>query len=407
MMKKILVILILIVTVKLTLAQVKKADTLTNAPMNAAQKIVEDNESNKVTIGAYAQIDYNQQFNDSSQSNGNLDVHRMVLFVGYKFNNRTHFVSEMEMEHHVELELEQAFLNYQLLQNNQYLNFRAGLMVIPMGIINEYHEPLTFNGVERPMVDTKIVPTTWRELGAGFLGNMNKLSLRYQLYIVNGFQSYNNDDGGILNGSLGYKKGRQEVGENTISSPGISSKIDFYGVPGLKLGISGYYGKTQSTLYDNLLNSDVDGKATADSSILLIGAVGLDARYNYKNFEARGELLYFTNSNSFQYNKFTQNDIGEVMIGYYAELGYNVLGFVKNTEEKLIVFGRYEFYDTNFKMSGGLIKNDLYAVNLLTMGLTYKVSTGAAFKADYQLMRNQLSTNSFTKQFNLGIGIWF
>lgn len=406
-MKKIGLIAASIFLIHTISAQVRGTDTLTNAPMNSAQNIISGNGAKRVTIGAYAQIDYNQGFNDSASTNGNLDVHRLILFMGYKFNDRVQFVTEIEMEHHVELEVEQAFINYQVLKNNQYLNFRAGLMLIPMGIINEYHEPVTFNGVERPLVDTKIIPTTWRELGAGFYGTMNKLSLRYQAYLVNGFQSYDSDEGGLLNGNKGFKEGRQEAGENTINSPGVASKIDFYGVRGLKIGLAGYYGKTQSPLYDGLLNSDANGKELADSSILKVGVFGIDARYNYKNFEARGELLYVNNSNTEKYNKFTNNDIGSVMLGYYAELGYNVLGFLKKTEEKLIAFGRYEFYDTNYKTEGGLTENGAYAVSVITMGLTYKVSSGAAFKADYQLFNNDIKGASTSKQFNLGIGIWF
>ena len=73
-----------------------------------------------------------------------------------------------------------------------------------MGIVNEYHEPTTFNGVERPNLDSKIVPTTWRELGAGFTGKFSDYSLKYQLYLTNGFLSYNGT--GILRGVDGYRK---------------------------------------------------------------------------------------------------------------------------------------------------------------------------------------------------------
>lgn len=405
-MKKVIIALTLLSIVKITSAQVRNTDTLTNAPMNSGQNIIAGNGDQKVSIGAYAQIDYNQGFNDSTRTNGNLDVHRLVLFLGYKFNDRAQFVTEIEMEHHVELEVEQAFLNYRVLKNNQFLNFRAGLMIVPMGIINEYHEPVTFNGVERPLVDTKIIPTTWREIGAGFFGSFDKLSLRYQAYLVNGFQSYDGTEG-LLNGTKGFKEGRQEAGENTINSPGVSGKVDFYGIRGLKLGLAGYNGKTQSTLYDGLSKKDTLANAMADSSIIGVSAFGFDARYNYKNFEARGELLYVANSNTNKYNKFTGNDIGSVMMGYYAEVGYNLLGFLKTTEEKLILFGRYEFYDTNYKVKGDLEKNDAYAVRVITTGLTYKVSNGAAFKADYQIFETNEKDSPKANQLNLGIGIWF
>ena len=80
---------------------------------------------------------------------------RMVLLFGYKFNDKVQFVTEIELEHVEEVYVEQAFLQYSL---NDHVNLRGGLMLVPMGIINEYHEPTTFNGVDRPSVDKSIVP---------------------------------------------------------------------------------------------------------------------------------------------------------------------------------------------------------------------------------------------------------
>ena len=98
---------------------------------------------------------------------------------------------------------EQAFLQYKI---NNFINFRGGLILIPMGIINEYHEPVAFYGVERPFVDNNITPTTWREVGFGVNGNILNASLKYQAYLVNGFSSY--DGEGLLRGSDGLRRGR-------------------------------------------------------------------------------------------------------------------------------------------------------------------------------------------------------
>jgi len=91
-------------------------------------------------------------------------VHRLVIFIGHKFNDKLSFFSEIELEHVKEIYVEQAFLEYKL---TSWMNLRGGLVLIPMGIVNEYHEPPTFNGVERPNLDKYIVPTTWREIGLG------------------------------------------------------------------------------------------------------------------------------------------------------------------------------------------------------------------------------------------------
>ena len=108
----------------------------------------------------------------------------MVILVGYNFNDDVQFVTEIEFEHVSEVFVEQAFINYSIGNN---VSLRGGLMLIPMGIVNEYHEPTTFNGVERPAVDNVIVPTTWRELGVGVIGRFPDASLGYQAYIFNGF----------------------------------------------------------------------------------------------------------------------------------------------------------------------------------------------------------------------------
>ncbi len=403
-MKRLLVVLIVFFVANGIEAQVVNTDTTTNAPMNSAQNILSGNSGKTIIIGGYGQIDYNQPLNDTARANGNLDVHRMVIFMGYKFNDRVQFVTEVEFEHVKEVYVEQAFLNYSI---SQPFNIRAGLMLIPMGIINEYHEPTTFNGVERPNIDGKIVPTTWREMGAGFTGTIDNLSLKYQAYVVNGFLGY--DGGGVLRGSDGFRKGRQKGAESTMSSPNFSTKVDYYGIKGLKLGAAAYFGNTQSKMYNGLLDADTTGAlARADSSIVGITMFGLDARYQFKGLELRAQFIKADIANAKEYNIFTGKDLGSSMLGYYGEIGYDVLSiFKKNAKEKVILFGRYEFYDTHDSTPVDTDKNDSYARTDITLGITYKVSNGAAFKADYQLFDNKADGNTPSKQINFGVGVWF
>jgi hypothetical protein len=380
-MKRIVLGIIGILTAGIINAQVAPTDTTTNAPMNSAQNILSGNYGKQIIIGGYAQIDYNQPISDTASANGKMDVHRMIILMGYKFNDRVQFVTEIEMEHVKELYVEQAFLNYRI--SNPF-NFRAGLMLIPMGIINEYHEPTTFNGVERPNLDAKIVPTT-----------------------VNGYLGY--DGAGTLRGSDGFRKGRQKGAESTISSPNFSTKLDYYGIKGLKLGAAAYLGNTQSTLYDGLPNNDTLGlKEQADSSIVGLTMFGIDARYQYKGLQLRGQVIKADIANSEEYNLFTGKDLGSSMFGYYGEVGYDVLSlFKKNAKEKLILFGRYEFYDTHYKTPNGTDTNDSFARTDITMGVTYMVGNGAALKADYQIFDNKVSDNTPSSQLNFGVGVWF
>ncbi|RMG81018.1 MAG: hypothetical protein D6714_13645, partial [Bacteroidetes bacterium] len=262
-----------------------------NPSQNTADKLIEN--AGTLNIGGYGQVDYNQPLNGDTKENGNLDVHRLVLLFGYKFDSKTSFVTEVEFEHVEEVSVEQMFMNYRF---NQSLNFRAGLMLVPMGIVNEYHEPPTFNGVERPNLDKIIVPTTWREIGMGLTGRIDPLSLRYQAYILNGFNGY--DGSAKFSGKNGLRSGRQKGAESFSSAPNFAAKVDYYGISGLKLGLSGYFGDSQTTLQDGIDKNDRLAQSRADSSVVGIAMLGLDARYNLNGFEFRGQYNLVSLSNT-------------------------------------------------------------------------------------------------------------
>lgn len=368
-----------------------------NRAYNAADQLL--NAQSKISIGGYAQIDFNQPVVEGTRQNANLDVHRLVLLLGYRFSDKTNFVTEIELEHVKEVFVEQAFLNHAFLP---WLNFRGGLMLVPMGIINEYHEPPTFNGVERPNLDSKIVPTTWREIGFGFAGRFDNASLKYQLYVMNGFNGY--DGSGKFRGSDGFRKGRQKGAESFMSSPTLATRLDYYGIPGLKLGVSSYTGKSQSSLYDGLDENDASAVAQADSSVVGIAMLGFDARYRNGGFEARGQLNFAGISNTDEYNTFTGSNLGSSMLGWYLEAAYNVLHGTQ-TSQRLVPFVRYEKYNTHAKTDGDLSVNKAFDRTDVTVGAGWWLNTGAVLKADYQFFSD--AADGSNGQFNLGIGIWF
>ena len=373
-------------------------DSLIKMQYNSAEELMM--KQSKLTIGGYAQIDYNQPITDNTINNGVLDVHRLVMLFGYKFNSRTNFITEIEFEHVKEVFIEQAFLNYKI---TDYLNFRGGLMLIPMGIINEYHEPPTFNGVERPSLDSKVIPTTWREIGLGFTGRFNELSLKYQLYVVNGFNGYSGE--ARFDGAKGLRGGRQKGAKSIINSPNIASRIDYYGIRGLKIGLSGYFGKSQSSLFDEIDESDNDLIMQADSSVVGITMFGADMRYNKKGFQLKAQYNYVSISNSNQYNIFTSSDLASAISGYYFEFAYNIFNST-NFKTKLIPFVRYENYDTHFKTDNLISMNNSYDIEEITFGIGWKMAKGAILKADYQYIKSKAVTD-WHNQLNLGIGIMF
>ena len=339
-----------------------------------------------VTIGGYGEILYNQPNN----LNGELDVQRLVMLFGYKFDERVQFVTEIEYEHVKEVYIEQAFVNYSIANA---VNIRAGLMLVPMGIINEFHEPTTFNGVERPSMDNKIVPTTWREIGIGVAGRLDGLALRYQAYLFNGFISHDGE-AGKLKGSNGFRGGRQKGAESMVDQFNLSAKLDYYGIPNLRIGLSGYQGRTQAD--DNV--NDVLG------SDIGVSMIGLDARYKWMNFSARGQYVHANLSDTEAYNAFTGRDLGSELEGYYVEAAYNILPITN--KQRLDAFVRYEQYDTHNAVAGNLTKNLAYDRQEWTTGLSYHMSIGTVFKVDYQSKSTGVA-NSQYGQFNVGVGVWF
>tara|TARA_R110002050_G_scaffold1281_1_gene9140 strand:- start:25300 stop:26481 length:1182 start_codon:yes stop_codon:yes gene_type:complete len=387
-------------SIALMIASFGSAQTLTDSitldpqkQLNAAQRLLSGNYASAVTVGAYAEMTYNQPEGD----NGELDVQRMVLLFGYRFNDKTQFVTEVELEHVNEVFVEQAFVNYNVANN---VNLRGGLMLVPMGIINEFHEPTTFNGTERPEMDNVIVPTTWRELGAGVTGRLNSISLGYQAYIFNGFKSTEaNGEGGLsgfLKGSNGLRGGRQKGIQSTVSSPTLSTKLDYYGIPGLRLGLSGYFGKTQAA-------DEIEDTAGATIGISMLG---LDARYAYQRLTARGQFIHAALTDTDEYNTATSQDLGSALQGWYVESAYNLLPMNKN--QKLFAFVRYENYNTHADTAGTLVKNEAYDKTDITTGITYHIAPGVVIKGDYQFRENALDGNDGVKnRLNFGIGVWF
>ncbi len=379
-------------------------DSSGNIYRNTADRLII--KDNRLTIGGYGEVHYNQPLNPETKDPGTLDVHRVVLLFGYKFNERTQFVTEIEFEHVSEVYVEQAFLQYKI---NNFLNFRGGLLLVPMGIINEYHEPTTFHGVERPLVDKYIAPTTWREIGLGFTGSIFPAYIKYQVYLVNGFNGY--DGAPNLDGKNGLRKGRQKGAESFISAPNLTGKIEYFGIRGLNVGLSGYFGNTQSTAYKGIEVNDAESKAKADSSVVGISMIGLDARYSIKGLQLKGQFYLTSLSNAAEYNAFATtegdpNDLGSGMIGYYAEAGYNVFRHLKNVGTELIPFVRYEVYDTHHSVEGGLAKNKSYNNTIITTGLTWQLARGAVLKADMQFVR-PASADEFGRVFNAGFGVMF
>ena len=371
------IILILLATFVCAQDQYNSASTQLNNLLSSERSL---------SIGGYGEITYNNLEGKSDPAE--IDVQRLVILFAYKFDDRTSFVTEIEYEHVKEVYVEQAFINYVLADG---VNLRGGLMLVPMGIINEYHEPTTFNGVERPSLDSKIVPTTWREMGIGVSGRINNASIRYQAYVMNGFLSYG--DSHKLRGLDGLRKGRQKGAESVGSDVNFAGRIEYYGLPNLKFGLSYYTGNTQTTAPE-ITNTQIG-----------FSMVGLDYRYINGKLSSRGQFISSSLSDTEAYNLAGNTDVGSAMGGYYVEGAYNLLPL--DSLQKLDIFLRYENFNTHQKTAGALIANDAYHRVETTFGLSYHLANGAVFKADYQSKGTAVEGSDAVGQFNLGLGVFF
>lgn len=349
-----------------------------------------------VSIGGYGEA--TAEF--KRRSDNIADMLRAVLYFGYKYSDRIIFNSEIEFEHGKteenlddrsgEVAVEFANVNFLL---NDYLNIRAGLNLVPIGIINEVHEPTTFFGVLRPDVERFIIPTTWRELGVGIFGQIVP-GLNYRAYVLNGLDSRGFD------ASEGIREGRSDGSRARINDVAFVARSEYDGIPGLKLGGSFYVGRSGQ-------NEKVDGE-TIDGLVQIYEA---DAQFLYRGFEARG-LFAFTKIGDASLinlnNGFTgKESIGKEMYGWYVEAGYNVLSLVDLNQylRYLTPFVRFEKYDTQFEVPSGFERDPANDRITVTYGLSYKPIPNVVIKLDFQDRRNDNDTAD--NQFNVGLGYVF
>lgn len=345
--------------------------------------------------GGFGELHYLQPVGDNSNKNGQLNVHRLVISLGYAFSEKFHFFGEIAYEHVAEVLVEQVYVNYEV---NHTLNLKAGLLPIPMGIVNQEHEPDCFNGVEHPAMNQYLIPTAWRELGVGIHGELNNKSLKYQLYLINGFATFKEGEA-KANGMEAFRPARQEGVKSFISHPNVAGRLQYDGIKGLQIGVSGYMGETQSELYDQVSEN------VADSTVVNLNMLGVDFKYNKEDFYLRGEWVYNNISNTEAYNRKTNQDLGKAMMGYYLEIAYNILPKTLKRGQQLLPFIRYGHYDTHHKVSTGMTRNKAYEKEYITTGLTYHWSKNVIFKCDYQKITDKNMKNY--DLFNIGINFVF
>ena len=220
----------------------------TDAKVEAVAEVMETGslqtaEPRKTTIGGYGELHYNNlSAQDPAHDVDMIDFHRFVLFFGHEFNDKTRFYSELELEHALvadsggdtpgEVELEQAFIEFDLRPG---LHSRAGIFLLPVGIINATHEPPTFYGVERNNVESIIVPSTWWEAGAGINGRLGS-DWDWVVTASSGLQMETTGSNAFR-----VRSGRQKVAKALASDGAITGRLRYMGISGLQAAVTVQY----------------------------------------------------------------------------------------------------------------------------------------------------------------------
>jgi hypothetical protein len=358
----------------------------TNSELNAKidaladqlEKVKSSGINSRLSIGGYGEIIYSKTEEGEEGTVGSdpvFDNKRFILYIGYEFSKKWKLVSEIEVEHANEIYTEQAYLEF---KQNKKLSYRVGTLLIPMGHLNLTHEPTTYFGAQRTQVETRIIPSTWRENGFGIYGEHKKF--KYHLYYVTGLVATTGTKD--VNAS-GVRNGRQKASKAKASKGAFVGRVDYHPESNIEIGASIYTGKLNST------NSDVGHNVYDIHYKGTFGAIYTRALWTQLSLTNTEEL-----------NAEISSDVAEKMNGHYFEVGYDIMH--GKSEWKIIPFVRYEAINTHAEVADGTTKDKSQDQVHSTFGVTLKPLVNITLKADYTKTTNE--AKSGTDSWNLGVG---
>lgn len=369
----------------------------------AASKVYES--KGGFSLGGYGELIYENfenrlQNGERSPKSPNADALRLILYTGYKFTNSIVFNSELEFEHggysdeHVEGEVKVEFAYFDFLWKKE-VNFRAGQVLMPLGFINEIHEPPTILSVKRPFTERNIIPATWSEIGVGVHGELPG-DLSYRAYLSTGLQATSRGEGlteGFDDG--GIRGGRQGGKEAFARSLALSGRLDWNPVPGTTLGASFFTG-----------NSGTNTES-GEGPKLTTAVYDLHAEYRAQGWQVRALYAAYTNSASGVAGLELADparQVGTKASGAYVEAGYDVFNG-RRGRQALIPFLRLERVNTQKSVVPGVTADPANDLKVTTLGVSYKPIPNVAIKADVMKVKNEANTGR--NQFNLALGYYF
>jgi len=349
-----------------------------------------------VSLAGYGEVVYENYADETdagaaSNRKDQIDFVRQVVYTGFRFNDRLLFNAEIEFEHAKtgsgspgEVSVEFGYVEAGLTNN---LSVRAGMLLIPIGIINELHEPPTFFGALRPETERQVIPATWRANGGGIVAETGQ-GLGLKLYMVEGLNAQRFAASGIRSGR---QNGAQAVAEDLA----FTGQVYYGGVAGLNVGGSFFSGKSGQGLEDST-GAEIGARTTVLSAHGMYSWRGLTLRALYARVSI-DEVLALNSELALTGNK----SIGETQEGYYLTVAYDVLPLFKSgTTAAVLPFVQYEKLNTQKDVPAGFSLDKALERTNLTFGVSYKPHPNVAFKAD--LINRDNEANTAVDQFNVG-----
>ncbi|MBL4783751.1 MAG: porin [Porticoccaceae bacterium] len=330
------------------------------------------NWADKTSIGGYGELHYNNLSGKGGASDKDeIDFHRFVLFFGHEFNEDVRFFSELELEHSIsgdgkagEVELEQAYIDFDL---NEQHTARAGLFLLPVGIINETHEPPTFYGTERNPIEKNIIPATWWAAGAGLHGELGA-GFSYDAYVHSGL---------AVPDSFSIRSGRQKVSKAAANDPAVTARLKYTGIPGVELAVTTQH---QQDMGQGLVTGLDSGNLIETHAIWNTGPFGIKALYAMWDID--GSAVKAAGADKQE--------------GFYIEPSYRI-------SDKFGVFARFNQWDNKAGSNSGAAKDS--EKEQWDVGINYWPHEDVVIKADYQYQNNDNDADQ--NGLNVGLGYQF
>ncbi|MFG6489979.1 hypothetical protein ACG04R_25105 [Roseateles sp. BYS78W] len=371
-------------------AQPQPAQATTPAPVSAPVAEAQTLRTGPATVlTSYGEINYNHP--TKASQNAQADIRRFVLGYEHRFDDKTKVVTELEVEHAVssasdpgEVEVEQAYIEHQIHPN---LALRAGLFLMPVGLLNENHEPTAFYGVERNFVETAIIPSTWREGGVQFVGNFDN-GLTLQGGLTTSFDLTKWDATSTEGRESPLGSVHQEMALAKAHDVAVFGAANWRGIPGVLVGGSVFSGNA------------TQAQAVAKSRITLwdVHARWAPGRWDFSTVYTRGSISNTAALNTPLVGNGTL--IPKTFDGFYVQGAYKLWS---SGDYALLPFLRWERFNTAKSyadLGPGLTPDAARSERVITAGANFRLSSNIVFKADYQRLREATDAN----RYNLGVG---